>query len=242
MSSASQIQDFKKKINTSLVQKLGALTEREMDMLKRRIEFHLRHARAKFFPLFADELTQWDVGDAEEEAEVSFGDEGAPENVIWHGLSEKYWDAKQSKGQTDFFVMKGRLARKLRTMTISSRVGIGAFNDDFSRVFGPIQVYVQRRPQETFFKGWAKSLNTTIRVVPFSRFADGLPRGNRLEKEIFTLGGKGFDRESFNALTNYGTNRRKRPALLPYTRWWIRTYAKKSVQKALVDRKLGKTQ
>lgn len=245
MSFAKDLSNFKSKLGNVLDERLKDVTNAEMARLEREVTMALRQSRATFWTRFAEELTRntsvGKKGSADtKDKNVLFGgkaDDGvtyAPaERVPWKGLSQKYLDWKLKYGNDKFFVKKGRLREKLMSYTPSETVSVRSFGDRWTRVFGPVKVFIGRVRQQKRRNKEVPYRSLTVRVVPMSRFPT-MPRGDTgLEKQIFSTGN--YDPMLYNKLVNFskGFATHRRPALLPYTRWWIQSASRQAVAKAL---------
>lgn len=246
MSFAKDLENFRKKLSNVLDERLTGLTNAETARLEREVAIALRSARATFWTRFADELTRnssvASKGSATTaDTRVKFGgkaDDGviyAPaETVEWKGLSQKYLDWKLKYGNDKFFVKKGKLREKLMSYTPSETVSVRSFGDRWTRIFGPVKVVVGRIRAQKYKPGQTPLRNVTVRVIPFSKFPSIRP-GHGFEQAIFSTGN--YEPSLFAKLTNYDKgskiNKPNRPALIPYTRWWVASAGRQAITKAL---------
>lgn len=247
---AEDTKKFNEKFNTAIDQKLEAVTGQEVEKLERAVAAEIRKMRARFWPVFAHQLTRnlAVFRDKKGRPEINvvgrqtiyFGSSGAREGVSWAGLKQNYMDSKQKFGPkaSYFFVRTGELKAKLQSYTISETTTAKSFGDKFTRVFGPVKVIVgkKRFNKMATRRGGPVFNKVDVTVIPFSRFPT-LPAKSELgvdfERQVFQMGPSGYDAKLFAKLTNLGKKKASRPALVPYTRWWLRVSAQSAVRKAI---------
>lgn len=248
---AKGIKEFNDKFNLSVDKQLDAVTGQEVEKLERAVAAQVRKMRARFWPIFAHQLTRNLAVMVSKKGVIEssvvprlsyfFGTPGNKVEVKWDGLKQSYMDSKQKFGPKAnyFFVRTGDMKAKLQSYTISETVSAKSFGDKFTRVFGPVKVVVGKKKFNKMAtrRGGPVFNRVDVKVIPFSRFPNVSTLGSdrAFEKEIFQTGPAGYDAKLFAKLTNAGKNKKQRPALVPYTKWWLRVSAESAVRQAIAE-------
>ncbi len=235
---AKGLSDLKKKFNAAIDQSLTKLTEDEVTRLEREVVAALRNLRLGFWSRFSRELTRnravaSDKDSTTTGATVTFGEGAYSEKVAWKPLSQTYLDWKQKHGlKSDrFFELTGKLKAALQSYSAEDGGNVKSASDKFTRVFGPPKVIVGNIRNQKDSKGQTTLRGVRVRVIPFSKYPTIPPDSKEFENLIFQIGPGGYNSKFRASLTN--GNRTPRKALVPYTRWWLKSSSERAVQQAL---------